>query len=454
MLPMQFRFVLDYACRIFRSGLTGALLGAAALPSLPVFAAENGTVTYSSDTTGSSPAQTVDPELKQQMLKLREDYARLQSESAQIREQQRAQAGGAPDALKSAGGNATVRIGGEMNTDYIVNWRSRSGQTLTDTSWNIHNSNLRFTIDLSPELQGRIKLDLSEKQPYLRDQILEEAQIVWKNISGGPFSVLFGKGEVPYGQDRTLGIIQSYHHTEGSYSPEGPTILNGPQEGAAFNDQQLAEGPVYHPGEVDRVVMAGVNFDWEDTIKAEFAVFQPNDWRDPALGDGAVVDGDVGIESFAGRIWWKTPVEGMVAEVSGIRQHIRQRGDNSRYGSDAVEDEYAASAGLDWNLPGLPLELFGEYEHGWDWNYTSGYNTDTLSFGGLYGLTDRLRAGGMAEWLLIDDRGNDHNYNKFVLHTDYTFRSGLYLMAEYGLEFYNWSDTATNTFAMRTGIRF
>lgn len=419
-------------------------------------AGATGAVTYSADAAGSVvvPQSALSPDLREQMIRLREDYARLQAETAAMREQQRASAGGEPQALKSAGGNATVRIGGEMNTDYIVNWRTRTRQTLTDTSWNIHSSNLRFTIDLSPELQARIKLDLSEKQPYMQDQILEEAQIVWKNISGGPFSVIFGKGEVPYGQDRTLGIIQSYHHTEGSYSPEGPTILNGPQEGAAFNDAQLAAGPVYHPGEIDRVVMAGVSFDWEDIIKAEFAVFQPNDWSNPALGNGTPVDGDLGVESFAGRVWWRTPVEGLVAQVSGVRQHIRARGDNGRYGSDAVEDEYAASAGLDWNLTGIPLELFAEYERGWNWNYTSGYNTDTASIGGLYGLTDRLRVGAMTEWLRIDDRGTDHNYNKYVLHADYTFRSGLYMMAEYGLEFYNWSDALTNTFAMRTGIRF
>lgn len=396
-------------------------------------------------------------EMAARMQSLREEYAHLQTESEEMRQQSSTYKLTAPEALKSANGQATIRIGGEINSDYIVNWRDRKGrqgvETLTDTSWAIHNSNLRFTIDLSPELQAQIKLDLSEKQPYMQNQLLEEAKIIWKNIDGGPFSVIFGKGEAPYGQDRTLGIIQSYHHTEGSYSPEGPTILNGPQEGAAF-DSQYALSPVYHPGEIDRVVMAGLNIDLGDSVRVEFAVFQPNDWSNPEIGNGNPVNGDLGVESFSGRVWWKTPVEGLVAEVSGVRQHIRQRGDNGRYGSDAVEDEYAASVGLDWNLTCIPLEVFAEYEHGWDWNYTSGYNTDTLSLGALYNLTDRLRVGALAEWLQIDDRGYKNNYNKFVFHADYTFKSGLYLITEYGMEYYNWSSASTQTLAVRTGIRF
>lgn len=354
--------------------------------------------------------------------------------------------------LRSANGKATVRIGGEINTDYSASWKDNPQNPWTaQAGWQLHNTNLRFTIDLSSNIQARIKLDFSESQYYMQNQILEEALVMWKNICGGPFGVIFGKGEAPYGQDRTLGIIQSYNHTDGSYSPEGQIILNGASFGQRFNAAGSTT-PVWHPGEIDRVIMAGVSLDWDDIIKAEFAFFQPWDYE-PQAGDsvnGISAIGDSGFESFAGRVWWNTPIEGLVAEVSGVRKHMRRRG--SVVGG--TEDCYAVSAGFDWILPDMPLEIFAEYQHSWDWNFTEGYDTDTVSVGALYNITDKIRIGAMVEWLNIENNSSTTNYFKTVLHSKYDFKNGIYMMAEYGNEMYNWGSGMTHMVAIRSGVRF
>ncbi|GHS95163.1 hypothetical protein FACS1894139_07510 [Planctomycetales bacterium] len=336
---------------------------------------------------------------------------------------------------------STVQIGGEFNTDYTFSLRDRDGGasgTVGRGDWALQQTNLRFYLDLGNGAQGRIKLDLSERSP--REQaILEEALLIWRQICGGPFGIIFGKGEIPYGQDRTLGVIQSYHHNNGADSSEGVSIFN---RGA----------PIWHPGEIDRVVMGGVSFDWRDILRLEVAVFQPDDYaerpRDWQRGGS-------GFESLAARLWWQTPLEGLVAELSGVRQYISDRqGQRVPGNRDAARnDEYAFSVGLDYRAPTLPLELFAEYEMGINWNFTTGYNTHTVSAGGLYQLTDKIELGAMAEWLRIDNRGAVADYNKFVAHGKYTWASGLYFIGEYGVEALNWGQVA-HVFALRTGVAF
>jgi len=363
----------------------------------------------------SAFAQDVDS----QIVKMQEELSALQ---AQMRELSRPAENAS--SLVSARRKALLQIGGEINTDYTATIQDRGPHRDPDgvkasTAWALHSSNLRFTMDLGNGIVGRIKLDLSERQPYLEQQILEEAKFIWKNICGGPFGVVFGKGEIPYGQDRTLGIIQSYHHNDGSYSSEGLTVLNGPEPGRYFGDTAAGAAPVWHPGETDRVVSAGFTVEWQDILRFEAAVFQPEDY--PAR---RMLYGNSGFESLAARLWWQTPLEGLVMELSGIRKYNRERGD-SRFGAHARQDSYAFSIGGDYFIPGTAVEIFAEYEMGINWNFQSDYDTHTVSLGGLYQLSDKIELGLMSEWLRIRAPG-EHNfstfdYHKFVAHGKYTF---------------------------------
>ncbi len=353
--------------------------------------------------------------------------------------------------LRSAKGNSSVKIGGELFLDYIGTMYSGDDYDGAGYSgnWQLHNTNLRFDFNFDSDLRVQVKLDLSDSPYRTQSRVMEEALMIWDSVCGGPIGLFFGIGEVPYGQDRTLGIIQSYNHTEGDYSSEGPIILSAP-----YLDSVRRDNIIYHPGEIDRVVMAGFNYTWRDTLKVEFAFFQPDSYADQiGIYERLANDGDSGMESFAGRVWWNTPIDGLVAELSGVRKHVVRRGDNGLYGPDAVEDEYAVSLGFDWNV-NAELEIFAEYQHGFDWGFIEGYNTDTVSAGVLYALTEKFTLGGMVEWLHISDRGEETDLNKFILHTKYTFRNGVYLIAEYGAELYNWDNALSNVFAVRSGIQF
>ncbi len=358
-----------------------------------------------------------------------------------------------PESLRSAKGNASLMIGGELFVDYIgsVFHGDNSVGTGYDGGWYLHNTNLRFDFAINNDLRVAIKLDLSDSPYRKQSLVMEEALMMWNSICGGPIGLFFGAGEVPYGQDRTLGIIQSYNHTEGNGSSEGPTILSSPYLSTL---RPGSANVIYHPGEIDRVVLAGLSYTWQDAIKAEFSFFQP-DGMDDEIGiyDRVAPSGDSGFGSFAARIWWNTPLDGLVAEISGVRKHDSQRGDTGLFGPDAIEDEYAVSIGLDWNITN-DLEAFAEYQHGFNWGFIEGYHTDTVSVGSLYSITNKLTLGGMVEWLHISDRSKITDFNKFVLHTQYKFSNGVYVIAEYGAELYNWDGALTNVLAVRSGISF
>ena len=355
------------------------------------------------------------------------------------------------EALRSARGNAEVRLGGELFLDYIGSIYEGNGVSGTgyEGNWALHNTNLRFDFIVNSDLRASIKLDLSDSPYRGQSGVMEEALVIWESVCGGPIGLFFGVGEAPYGQDRTLGIIQSYNHTDGNESGEGPIILSSP-----YFAEHNRDNIVYHPGEIDRVIMAGLSYTWEDTLRAEFAFFNPGEFGD-RFGIYERVDDvqDWGVGNFATRIWWSTPIAGLVAEVSGVRKYDSQRGDNTLFGSDAVKEEYAVSVGLDWDV-NSNLEVFAEYEHGFNWGFTRGRHTDTLSVGALYALTDRLSVGGMLEWLHISQNSAVIDLNKFVLHTQYKFANGVYLIAEYGAELYNWDGALTNVLAVRSGISF
>ncbi len=356
-----------------------------------------------------------------------------------------------PESLRSTRKNSTVRIGGEVFTDYIgtiYEGKGFQGSSYAG-NWYLHNTNLRFDFELSEDLKARIKFDLSDSGFSAQRRVMEEALLIWNAVCGGPIGLFFGVGEVPYGQDRTLGIIQSYNHTDGSDSSEGPIILSSP-----YLIREKNEYAVYHPGEIDRVVMVGATFAWDDILKFEFAVFQPDNFNNPiGYYDSLNSNGDSGFESLAARIWWNMPIDGLIAELSGVRKHDAHQDDNPISGYTLLADEYALSLGFDWDINN-ELEVFAEYEHGFNWGYIEGNQTDTVSIGLLYAVTERLTLGAMAEWLHISKGPQEADFNKYVLHCQYNFCSGVYLIAEYGAELYNWDGALSNVLAVRSGVYF
>ncbi len=133
-----------------------------------------------------------------------------------------------------------------------------------------------------------------------------------------------------------------------------------------------------------------------------------------------------------------------------------------RPGASARKNAYAISLGFDWN-PG-DWRVFGEYQRGWDWNFSRDYDTETWQLGLARDFAGAWRLGAMAEGLTIKDpRGKNtvDDFYKLALNIRYNFISGMFLLFEYGHEWQRRrfdghlaEKRQGNFFGMRLGLRF
>lgn len=392
---------------------------------------------------------------------------------------------GEREGLTSIAGNAFVRIGGEMRVDYTY----RNGKTESagsETSLNladlqVKNVNLRLDAGVGPNLRAVFKVDLSNQPERFRhgEDILEEALLVMNSLGGSGIGFFAGKGRAPYGQDVSLGILQSYHHVANhADSPEGRLyIIDPPGDSVPDPDDpgKTLTLPPMRPGQFDRAFLAGFAYERDALWRIELAAFQPGygeyrqrlenraatDPREPGVAGGS----DIG---FAGRLWWR-PTESLTLEVSGMAAHSGEMGQkNLRRDLAAFPDAqtrknaFAVSAGFDWRQ-GL-WRLFGEYQHAWNWNFSKGYDVDIGQIGAARDFAGSWRVGGMAEAMRIKDtwgrKAVDHYY-KLALNVRYAFSSGLFVLAEYGHEWFRRERNDATTerrrgdfFGMRLGFTF
>ena len=350
--------------------------------------------------------------------------------------------GDAPEAdrLWSTRRNGLLSLGGEINLDGY--YRRYDAAPAMDGRYNLFEyqattANLRIAAEAAETVRLHIKLDFSEGDRAGADKrtaeaIVEECRFALENIYGTGLSLVFGKGEVPYGQDRTLGIIQSYHHNaDRAASSEGPILILHHDDDPAFS----APGGYAHPGEIDRVMMGALGYGWGDCLRLEGALFQ----RDRSVWRRQASDGPLG--GMAARLWWR-PIESWMFEISALRLQSRAAGDPGNRcdltnPDNARDASYALSLGFDGS--GRRWDLFGEWEHGWDWNHSRGAHTDTFQLGGAWRFTERWRAGLMAEWLRRrDPNANDarEDWRRLVANVKYRWDSGMYAMLEYGHEWF------------------
>lgn len=387
-----------------------------------------------------------------------------------------ARAGEAPtaDSLLTVRRNATVTIGGEMRVDYTYRHATSDTtkkSTRTDLGdFALRNTNLRLAIEAGPNVEAFLKLDLTGDSPgSLDDEILAEALLVMKAVGGSNLELFAGRGRAPYGQDITLGIIQSYNHTANRWhTSEGDLYIIDPPRtrrrggGGGWRNRDLL--PPMRPGQFDRALLAGAAYEDQGRWRAELALFQPSAAEyAPRLRDRGNSGSDIGL---AGRLWWR-PVEDLTFEASGI---LARSGDMGRawlrtdlpLGARARDTAEAVSVGFDWR----PAEwrLFGEYQHAWDWNFTEGYTIDIAQLGATRDLGDGWRLGAMGEFMRIDAGGSGDytdRYYKLILNLRYEFSQGVFVMLEGGGEWYDRREGGARTdrrqgllAGMRVGFTF
>ncbi|MDR0362980.1 MAG: hypothetical protein LBJ46_09920 [Planctomycetota bacterium] len=358
--------------------------------------------------------------------------------------------GGAADAVAftsadalSVRKNANVAVGGELHADYGYR---RPAKTGTKASWSLQRANLRIRADVHPAASVFFKFDLSDgSEPYREeDRIFEEALLVMHSVAGSGFDVFAGRGRAPYGQDVTLGMLQSYHHrahredsSEGRIFIVDPRGDEVPDPADPTNPAKRRRLPPMRPGQIDRAALAGAAYQWGDRWRVEAAVFQlGDDGRKARLERFGATDAGVGA---AARVWWR-PVEDLTLQASVTAAHSSGMGDGSLRldladGARARENAWAASVGFDWRSG--PWRVFGEYQRGWNANFSTGYGVDIAQLGAQREIMPGKRLGGMVEWLRLEEKGLDKRgdaYWKAVMNFRWDFSTSVYMMFEYGWE--------------------
>ncbi len=349
------------------------------------------------------------------------------------------------DSLLSVNRNASLTLGGEVRTDYsfrrfTTDYKRDPDEKGKIGDLSLRNVNLRLLGRFTPSVGFSFKLDFTDSRPeHLSDDIFEEALLVMNAVGGTGFGITAGLGRAPYGQDISLGMLQSYHHAANQAdSSEGLIhIIDPPRVENRFRPD-IRLDPM-RPGQMIRTALIGVSYQTDGSWKAELAAFQPErEEYDARLrpGKGGSSGVDIGV---AGRLWW-APVEDLTLELSALLSHSTDMGHTSwrgdlAPGAKATQNAYAVSAGFDWR-PG-DWRVFGEYQHAWDWNFSRGYDTDTAQLGAAWYFRESWRLGGMIEGMRIrNPAAHDQRdeYAKFAVNLRHDFTPGVFILFEYGHE--------------------
>jgi hypothetical protein len=358
-----------------------------------------------------------------------------------------ARAGGSPGADRpSPGPRPEIRIGGEIQVDYFLRLTRGSPEfpSVRAADLTVRRAGLRIQADVRPGVSARFKIDLRGGPDPARTQadILEEAILALGAAGGAGWSFYAGKGRAPYGQDVTLGLIQSYHHLANrNHGSHGPiSILE--EAGDRVADPGRPGGtlvlPIPRPGQLDRVFLAGAALESDSIWRAELAVFQPSrEEYDSRLKSGSSGNGsNIGA---AGRFWWR-PFESLTLEASAVLAHSDDMGrawlrTDLPAGTPARKNASALSLGFDWRRD--PWRVFGEYQRGWNWNHSRDHAVDAGQLGLARYWRSGWRLGGMAEVLRAGSgqpAGKVDTLYKLALNVKYAAPAGWFVMAEYGRE--------------------
>ena len=157
--------------------------------------------------------------MKASMDNMKIEMEAMRSQLNAEREALRANAGGAPEGILSAKGNATLRIGGDVRIQYALgtaNGYGRADYTAWDeqpniapytptgersvvAGWEVARAQLDFDVDLSCDTKGFISLRFDENGSYNFTHILDQAYWQWNNVGGSGFGLKIGLMDIPFG---------------------------------------------------------------------------------------------------------------------------------------------------------------------------------------------------------------------------------------------------------------
>ncbi|MBN2714096.1 MAG: hypothetical protein JXR97_16880 [Planctomycetes bacterium] len=369
-------------------------------------------------------------------------------------------AGGDASSLTSMKKKGAIKIGGKVEVAIVVTDRDDVPHPVTDseddsvfsTQFTTASVELAFDIAATKDTGLKIMLDPDDfwDEDPDQDDLLEEVYFYWKNIRGSNWGVNLGKKELCFGQDFDKLVLAAVTNSD-SHS----TLLKSFEENdTADSSADNSHGEVGEdswPREEDNVFTIEANYKYKDLLKWEVAVFQSN----TTTGGGRNTrgmhedrsDDTLFFQSMSTRLT-ATPIEGLSIELSFMKEHNDSNGDEDAHGKYAEDDKYAVSLGAEYKVKSVPLTVFGEYLHGWDWDWREDYSADVLQLGVKYGVTDKIDLFLIGNWVGLDDdhsarmnstKAGEDNEDLLTVQTaiQYKLDSGMIFSLEYEHEWWD-----------------
>lgn len=361
---------------------------------------------------------------------LKAEIADLKAKVASLETAQMAPAaGGDATSITSMRKKAQITIGGKFEVDLIHVWGDMRENNQADgshTQFGPDSADLDLKMNASADTFLKVKLDLDDfwdsSLDGQGDDLLKEVYFRWNKVRCSNFDIVFGKKSVDYGMNKNVGITDSFQDGDADYL--------GDEYAGTIGSQAFPAG---EPS--DHLQIEGV-YHHKDLLNVYATLFQNEDSRGM---DNRRSEDDVFFKSMALKVEFM-PVENLMLQASVINLH--------QEGADA-EDATSTSLGIDWTMNNIPLNLWAEWQHGWDTGYDSRVQVDVLSLGATYGVTENIDLSVLGEWARVKDgssRDGDGNvinrfrredYTQLVFTGTYKFDNGIYMTAEYAKQWFD-----------------
>ena len=412
--------------------------------------------------------------MKASMDNMKIEMEAMRSQLAAEREALRANAGGAPEALTSAKGNATIRIGGDVRFQYSIGWNSGYGRTetdrnglttnyrTTDAGWRMARAKVDFDINLSCDTSAYVALRFDNPSERINGLgIIDEAYWKWNNVGGSGFGLKVGLFDQPFGMgNNTDNGGWDYFSSDRAIitDPFAMDIATSIYNGYMGNTEFFNYNDVKHDT-TNFGVLASYNWDDQFVLQAgimgsEITVAEAG--CDMGINPGSDRHNENRNLGFVNHIislsWNPCWLEGLHLEAAYKGSFDNGRGISTEnrldpFASNArhVKDSgYMPSFdfGVVYNANDA-LAFYGEAAFDFRPMYYNGFAM-SMTAGVEYKLTEKLSLGGEFDWAhyAIDGNGSlgrnaDMNGNLYRLTAGarYDFGNGLYVRGQYMHDF-------------------
>jgi hypothetical protein len=388
---------------------------------------------------------------------MREEIADLRAKVAALETAEMAPAAGGDCAsLTSMKKKGTITIGGDTQVAIVFTHQddqaSVSGgqdDELDSTTFTTADCDLKFNIAANKNQGLVLLLDLDDFWNHAviddQDDLLEEAYFYFRNIAGTPWSINFGKKAVPFGQGKDPLVLASVtNEAEGRHFIGYEDAFKGLSAGDGdANPHANPSANANYPGQMTDTFQINPSFQYKDLLTLEMALFQDPGSRGMHEDRS---DDHLLFESYSMRAVL-TPLEGLSMELSYMNRHNDSMEDDLgvQNAENCDDDTHAISLGADYKLKSLPLEVYGEYMHGWDYGYNDEQDVDVLELGAIWGVTEAIDLILVGSWVSedIDDirsggnAGSDEDLYSVQMGVQYKLETGMVLSLEYQHDWYD-----------------